>query len=267
MEKCYLDDIFDLAELMYDHALKGKLIYATLFFEEATALMRSLLEYDSVSIGHARISEESSDGYNKEYYVVLDEDLVLSVEPAWSDNDEWCEAGYNSFEADEHYIDGNASYNIVKKQSNPDGKTFELVFADEGIPNIDVDAEFADDDSLKEQSIFDAILDLFKFIFEDDTDDVCNAEDEVLEFIKRRFPTENGWLCENCYYFALILKDRFPGGEICYDVINGHFSYKYNDRYYDHTGRIVPDGYIVKWDHFDMYDSIQKKRIIRDCLK
>ena len=27
---------------------------------------------------------------------------------------------------------------------------------------------------------------------------------------------------KNCYYFAMILKDRF-NGEIYYDVINGHF--------------------------------------------
>ena len=33
--------------------------------------------------------------------------------------------------------------------------------------------------------------------------------DEVIEFIKRRFPTDSNWLSGNCYYFAKILQERF----------------------------------------------------------
>ena len=94
-----------------------------------------------------------------------------------------------------------------------------------------------------------------------------DCDDEVIAFINRRFGADCNWKTENCYYFALILKDRFPGGFICYDVINGHFSYYYGGKYYDHTGVIEPDGYIVLWDIFDEYDSIQKERIVRDCLR
>ena len=59
--------------------------------------------------------------------------------------------------------------------------------------------------------------------------------DEVLEFIYRRFPKDSDWVNGNCYYFSLILQDRFPGGEIYYDVIDGHFLYCYNGKYYDLT--------------------------------
>lgn len=89
---------------------------------------------------------------------------------------------------------------------------------------------------------------------------------EILEFIKRRFQTNCNWLDGNCFYFASILLIRFPQGSIYYDVINGHFIFKYDDYYYDWNGLIEPNGYLVKWDEFDKYDIAQKNIIIRDCL-
>lgn len=90
--------------------------------------------------------------------------------------------------------------------------------------------------------------------------------DEVIEFIKRRFINDCNWISGNCYYFSIILKDRFPNGKIFYDVIYGHFIFKYKEKYYDWTGYIEPKGYLVEWDNFDKYDYLQKERIIRDCL-
>ena len=92
-------------------------------------------------------------------------------------------------------------------------------------------------------------------------------KDEVLEFIKRRFSDDCNWTTGNCYYFALILKDRFPNGKIFYDVRLGHFIYKYNENYYDWLGVYSgKEDYLVPWDLFEMYDSSQKKNIIRDCI-
>ena len=90
--------------------------------------------------------------------------------------------------------------------------------------------------------------------------------DNVIEFINRRFKKNCDWTNGNCYYMSLILKDRFPDGSIYYDVINGHFVFLYNENFYDWNGIIEPDGYLVEWDKFDEYDSLQKKVIIRDCL-
>lgn len=89
---------------------------------------------------------------------------------------------------------------------------------------------------------------------------------EILDFIKRRFPNNCNWLTGNCYYFSLILKDRFPQTTVCYDIINGHFVTLIDGNYYDWSGRISPNGPLVKWDEFEEHDYIQKQVIIRDCI-
>lgn len=94
---------------------------------------------------------------------------------------------------------------------------------------------------------------------------VMDVKQEILEFICRRFKTDCNWLDGNCYYFSIILKDRFPSGSIYYDVIYGHFVFKYEDVYYDWTGEINPSK-VVEWNKFDEYDSLCKKRIIDGCI-
>jgi len=261
MKKCDLTDIYELADIIYDQAADGNWVYATLFYDDATELMRALLDYEDVSVQCIDIADDTIDGYNKEYHVALDPNLSLAVEHAWQDKNEWNEAGYLYFEADVLYIDGSANYAVVKRQGNPECDVYELEIED----SIEFDDESDESDFC---SLLDFLLDVIEgAISEDDSEYDEDKNDEVLEFIHRRFPWELIWDYENCYYFALILKDRFPGGEIFYDVINGHFSYKYKGKHYDHTGVINPDGYLVNWEKFDDYDSIQKKRIIRDCIK
>ena len=121
-----------------------------------------------------------------------------------------------------------------------------------------------------------------------------SSTDPVLEFIRRRFPksqnSDSNWLNGNCYYFALILKDRFSTKDpiIYYDVIHGHFLTQINNKLYDargiayklsnkeldnisHTKLWAPieldfDIVLVNWLYFDKYDSKQYSRICEDCL-
>lgn len=92
---------------------------------------------------------------------------------------------------------------------------------------------------------------------------------EVIDFIQRRFPTDCMWKSGNCYYFALILHNRFPNSRICYDVVDGHFCVKIDDVYYDWEGIYTPDCFdnVIAWEQFDDYDTLRKQRIIRDCLQ
>lgn len=92
-------------------------------------------------------------------------------------------------------------------------------------------------------------------------------EQEVLDFIHRRFPTDCNWTCGNCYYFAHILSQRFPYGNIYYEIKNGHFVYEIDGDFYDYNGRFpIDDGYFVKWKEFIFYDRKQYFRIINNCI-
>ena len=93
-----------------------------------------------------------------------------------------------------------------------------------------------------------------------------NINNEVLEFIQRRFKTDCQWTTGNCYYFAIILKNRFPEGKIYYDVIYGHFVFQYQNEFYDWTGIIDSHWYLVEWENFEKYDSLLKQRVVRDCI-
>ena len=92
-------------------------------------------------------------------------------------------------------------------------------------------------------------------------------ENKILDFIKRRFKDDCEWVSGNCYYFAIILKERFPEGEIYYDVIYGHFVFQYDNQLYDWNGVYnLTDGFLINWKNFDDYDYLLKARIIRDCI-
>lgn len=90
--------------------------------------------------------------------------------------------------------------------------------------------------------------------------------DDVSAFITRRFSGDCNWLSGNCYYFAVILKTRFPEGIIWYDVFYGHFYFQFGEKFYDWEGEVIPKGKLVEWDAFKEYDSSQRERIVRDCI-
>ena len=92
-------------------------------------------------------------------------------------------------------------------------------------------------------------------------------EDKILDFIHRRFPSDCKWLEGNCYYFAQILKTRFPDGEIYYDVIWGHFLFKMNEKYYDWSGISTMVKKPIRWATFEQeYDKAQYKQIVKGCI-
>lgn len=92
---------------------------------------------------------------------------------------------------------------------------------------------------------------------------------EVLDFIERRFPSEDKWIDGNCYYFTIILKARFPQAIIYYDTLHGHFFVSIDNINYDWAGlyySTIHPTYHIKWDEMDNYDPLVKERIVRDCI-
>jgi len=98
-----------------------------------------------------------------------------------------------------------------------------------------------------------------------------SIEDFILEFKKyeeqnvlaRTFT--NGF----CYYFSVILKEKFPRGDIFYSIEDNHFLFLLNGNLYDINGSVT-DNYnlnkVVKWSTWKD-DIIHKQRIIRDCIE
>ena len=90
---------------------------------------------------------------------------------------------------------------------------------------------------------------------------------DIIQFIRKRFPNDSHWTDGNCFYFSTILKARFPDGTIYYDVVRGHFLFEHQGAYYDWSGLQSPTlSDLVKWENFDKYDISRMKRIIRDCI-
>ena len=88
----------DLAEFMIEMALdEGKTSYAILFYEDARQLLKELSGYDETEIDNVELSEPIYKGYSKEFYVILDKELHVSVEEAWHDDNEYHKGGYYRF--------------------------------------------------------------------------------------------------------------------------------------------------------------------------
>lgn len=87
---------------------------------------------------------------------------------------------------------------------------------------------------------------------------------ENFENFIKRFKVVN-WMNGNCYYFAIILKDKYPNGRIIYDPIIGHFMLKIKNKAYDFMGiHQLPETFYY-WDELEKEDELLYKRLRRDC--
>ena len=96
-------------------------------------------------------------------------------------------------------------------------------------------------------------------------------EQQVIDFIHRRFPDKSDWMTGNCYFFAQILVSRFSG-DIVYDPIEGHFLfYGYDENFYDWSGKRdytkEQISKFVMWPGYTARDPHHHSRIWRDCIK
>lgn len=89
--------------------------------------------------------------------------------------------------------------------------------------------------------------------------------DKVEEFIRRRWgDTDAHWQDGNCYWFALILTQRFPSLlKLYYLPIIGHFIAGDGTNFYDSTGKINPP---EKPAIEEELDPLEYGRLLRDCV-
>ena len=94
--------------------------------------------------------------------------------------------------------------------------------------------------------------------------------DEVLDFIQRRFPIDNNWCTGNCYWFAAMLHMRFPQYPIWIFPIENHFMVGDGKTFYDWHGiRLREDceETPILWDKVEQFDNLYFQHIVRDCIK
>ena len=70
--------------------------------------------------------------------------------------------------------------------------------------------------------------------------------------------------CGCCYWFAYILRERFPEARMMYDPIINHFMVMINERLYDITGDVTEKYKPIPWDEFS--DDLERGRIVKYCI-
>ena len=92
-------------------------------------------------------------------------------------------------------------------------------------------------------------------------------EDEVLDFIKRRWSNSDHWLDGNCYWFSYILHNRFPQLEIFYLPIKGHFVVgdSHTKEFYDWTGKLELDEEPILFSELLYEDPVWYARLLKNC--
>lgn len=98
-----------------------------------------------------------------------------------------------------------------------------------------------------------------------------NMIENFINKFKSLHPTEaeDLFLYGDCYYFAIILKERFPNAIIKYLIIDNHFITEIDGRLYDIRGdvtNLVDTRQLINWRDMESSDGLLYKRIIRDCI-
>lgn len=84
----------DLAMCMVNMAEIGKSVYTVVFYEDAKRLVKELACIEGTTFNCVELYSPSWNRYTKEYYVSIDDDLEIDVEPAWHEKNEWHDEGY-----------------------------------------------------------------------------------------------------------------------------------------------------------------------------
>lgn len=96
-----------------------------------------------------------------------------------------------------------------------------------------------------------------------------NREEEILYFIGHFRKAVETFTTGCCYWFAYILKGRFPEAELIYLPVTGHFVSRIGGRFYDATGDVTEcyeNETQIPWEEMDKFDSNVRKSVERDVI-
>lgn len=69
-----------------------------------------------------------------------------------------------------------------------------------------------------------------------------------------------------CYWFAYILKGRFPRATIIYNPVENHFAVRIKGCAYDITGKIKVDKNWYSWSRYQKLDPLDAGRVYKNCI-
>ena len=85
MKKFVIDDLYEVAEAMYDEIVnnnRNEVMFVG-FYDDAIMVIKELMMFEDVFPYSIEIEPEEMDWYDKEYYVTLDDNFELWVQPAY----------------------------------------------------------------------------------------------------------------------------------------------------------------------------------------
>ena len=80
------------------------------------------------------------------------------------------------------------------------------------------------------------------------------------------FSTDDKYMNGLCYWFAYILKGRFPNGDIWYEPIMNHFYFVIDDAAFDVRGQVELPGTAIRWNEYENFDPLHYQRIVKYCI-
>ena len=89
--------------------------------------------------------------------------------------------------------------------------------------------------------------------------------EQVKQFISL-FGANERYLNGLCYWFAYILKGRFPNGEIWYDQIINHFYFVLDNAAFDIRGQVALPKTAMRWNEYETYDFLDYQRVVKYCI-
>lgn len=121
IKELYIDDLSEIAYLMYQDAVKlddiGS-ITAFGYYEDIAVLIKELLQYEDTYVCNIELHEETLQGYSDIFALAVSEDLGIWIEPMLVNGE------YLGYEADKVYIADDCTTAILKKNENLDAPIF-----------------------------------------------------------------------------------------------------------------------------------------------
>lgn len=88
---------------------------------------------------------------------------------------------------------------------------------------------------------------------------------DILKFINEFKSATKLFTEGKCYWFAIILKERF-GGQLFYNPIMNHWACLIQDVLYDVTGALDSEGFYT-WPDCVIEDTLLYQRLINQCIE